>query len=70
MDENITILQSKKKLLYLITYNAILIVISILMIIFSNLLPVKLLVILARIFAGVFIFVFGYNIISLTIKKS
>lgn len=68
MDENITILQSKKKLLYLITYNAILIVISILMIIFSNLLQVKFLVILARIFAGVFIFVFGYNIISLVLQ--
>lgn len=71
MENEINILQSKRKLMYLITYNFALILISILMIIFSGLLYFNILIIFSRIFAGVFILVFGYNLINLLkqIKK-
>lgn len=68
MNDEIKIFQSKKKIKYLIAYNAILIIISILMFIFASLLYFNFLVILSRIFAVIFIFVFGYNIVTLILQ--
>ncbi|MDD3303428.1 MAG: hypothetical protein PHP54_00750 [Clostridia bacterium] len=68
MEEEIKIVQSKKKILFLITYNSIIIIIAVLMFIFANLLYFHFLTIIAKVMASIFIFVFGYNIINLFIQ--